>query len=153
MRVHTVTSSTRSRYTISRPHLEFARTTSDLGDAAIPPSWSGAINRKGYWSPTCDDKKRTVARDVGGRRRERRKEVALGRLITVSLILILGAWGGTVEGAGPDDTAAAPSSATRQPPPAPPIKYLEAGARLFNSADERRTECSVGSGLQVLAGR
>ena len=40
-----------------------------------------------------------------------------------------------MEGAGPDDTAAAPSSATRQPPPAPPIKYLEAGARLFNSAE------------------
>ena len=34
----------------------------------------------------------------------------------------------------PDDAAAAPSTATRQPPPAPPIKYLEAGARLFNSA-------------------
>ena len=135
MRVHTVTSSARSRNTISRPHLAFARTTSDLDDAAIPPLRSGAINLKGYWSPTCDDKKMTVARDVGGRRRERRKEVALGRLITVSLILILGAWGGTVEGAGPDDTAAAPSSATRQPPPAPPIKYLEAGARLFNSAE------------------
>ena len=58
----------------------------------------------------------------------------MGRLITVSLILILGAWGGAVEGAVPDDAAAAPSSATRQPPPAPPIKYLEAGARLFNSA-------------------
>ena len=92
----------------------------------------------------------TVARDVGGRRRERRKEVALGRLITVSLILILGAWGGAVEGAAPDDAAAAPSSATRQPPPAPPIKYLEAGARLFNSADG---QCPIGSGLQVLAGR
>ena len=135
MRVHTVTSSARTGYSISRQHLEVARTTSDLGDAAIPLLWSGVINRKGYWSPTCDDKKMTVARDVGGRRRERRKEVALGRLITVSLILILGAWGGTVEGAGPDDTAAAPSSATRQPPPAPPIKYLEAGARLFNSAE------------------
>ena len=37
VRVHTVTSSPRSRYTISRPHLEFARTSSDLGDAATPP--------------------------------------------------------------------------------------------------------------------
>ena len=60
----------------------------------------------------------------------------MGRLITVSLILILCAWGGATEGAAPDDAAAAPSSATRQPPPAPPIKYLEAGARLFNSAQD-----------------
>ena len=57
----------------------------------------------------------------------------MGRLRTVSLILILGAWGGATEGAAPDDAAAAPSTATRQAPPAPPIKYLEAGAKLFNS--------------------
>ncbi len=101
MRVHTVTSSARSGYAISRPQREFARNSSDLGDAAIPHFWSGAINRKGYWSPTCDDKKWAVARDVGGRRRERRKEVALGRLITVSLILILGAWGGAAGRRGP----------------------------------------------------
>ena len=119
MRVHTVTSSPRFRYAIAQAHLEFSWTSSDLGEAAIPPLWGGTINRTGYWSPTCDDKKRTVARDVGGRRRERRKEVALGRLITVSLILILGAWGGAGHGAIPDDAAAAPSSATRQPPPVP----------------------------------
>ena len=58
----------------------------------------------------------------------------MGRLKTISLILILSVWGGAVQGAAPDDAAAAPISATRQPPPAPPIKYLEAGARLFNSA-------------------
>ena len=58
----------------------------------------------------------------------------MGRLITVSLILIMGAWGGAAHGADPDDAAAAPSTATRPAPPAPPIKYLEAGARLFNSA-------------------
>ena len=74
----------------------------------------------------------------------------MGRLITVSLILILGTWGGAMEGAGPDDTAAAPSSATRQPPPAPPIKYLEAGSQLFNS---RSTSTEAGSGLQVFASR
>ena len=85
-------------------------------------------------SPTREDKSWAVARDVGGGSRGRRKEVALGRLITVSLILILGAWGGSSEGASPDDAAAAPSTATRQPPPAPPIKYLEAGAALFNAA-------------------
>jgi len=72
--------------------------------------------------------------DVGGGPRERRKEVALGRLRTVSLILILGAWDGATKGAAPDDAAAAPSMATRQAPPAPPIRYLEAGANLFNSA-------------------
>jgi hypothetical protein len=48
--------------------------------------------------------------------------------------LILGAWDGATKGAAPDDAAAAPSTATRQAPPAPPIKYLEAGANLFNSA-------------------
>ena len=58
------------------------------------------------------------------------KEVALGRLRTVSLILILGVCGGAAAVAAPDDA----TSATRQPPPAPPIKYLEAGSRLFNSA-------------------
>ena len=56
----------------------------------------------------------------------------MGRLRTVSLILVLGAWGGATAGAAPDDAAAAPSTATRQAPPAPAIKYLEAGARLFN---------------------
>ncbi len=57
----------------------------------------------------------------------------MGRLRSVSLILILGAWGGATAGAASDDAAAAPSTATRQAPPAPPIKYLEAGAKLFNT--------------------
>ena len=60
----------------------------------------------------------------------------MGRLRTVSLILILGAWGEATLKAAPDDAAAAPTTATRQPPPAPPIKYLEAGAKLFNSAQD-----------------
>src|SRR5262249_52353306 len=84
--------------------------------------------------PLAEKRSQAVARDVGGGSRGRRKEVALGRLRTVSLILILGAWGGATKGAAPDDAAAAPSTATRQAPPAPPIKYLEAGAKLFNSA-------------------
>ena len=87
----------------------------------------------GYKSPTREDRNQAVAREVGGGLRERRKEVALGRLRTVSLILILGVWGGATKGAVPDDAAAAPSTATRQAPPAPPIKYLEAGAKLFNN--------------------
>ena len=90
---------------------------------------------KGYWSPTREDWFEAVARDVDGGLHGRRKEVALGRLRTVSLILILGAWGGATEGAAPDDAAAAPSTATRKAPPAPPIKYLEAGAKLFNSQE------------------
>src|SRR5262249_37313463 len=84
--------------------------------------------------PLAEKRSQAVARDVGGGSRGRRKEVALGRLRTVSLILILGAWGGATKGAAPDDAAAAPSTATRPAPPAPPIKYLEAGAKLFNNA-------------------
>jgi len=58
----------------------------------------------------------------------------LGRLQKVGLILILGSLGGASVSAAPDDASASPAKATRQPPPAPPIKYLEAGARLFNAA-------------------
>src|SRR5438105_3972337 len=75
----------------------------------------------------------TVAMDVGGCLRERRKEVALGRLRIIATLLILGAWGLTTEGAPPDD-AVAPAGAARPQPPVPPIKYLEAGAKLFNNA-------------------
>ena len=44
------------------------------------------------------------------------------------------------------------TSATRQPPPAPPIKYLEAGSRLFNSAAERLSSSSSWP-AKYLAGR
>ena len=60
----------------------------------------------------------------------------MGRLRTVSLILILCASGGATAVAATDDT----TSATRQPPPAPPIKYLEAGSQLFNSGDVDKLE-------------
>ncbi len=140
MRVNSVPSSFRSRYSISRSQLEFTRVSNDLGAAATQPWCCAVINRESYWSPTCDDRKRTVAREVGGCCHKRRKEVALGRLITVSLILILATWGRTVDGAAPDDTAVPPSAATRQPPPAPPIKYLKAGARLFNGAERNNRE-------------
>ena len=65
----------------------------------------------------------------------RRKEVALGRLCTLTVILIFGAWGAATEGASPDDAAPSPATAVRKPAPVPPIKYLEAGARLFNSGN------------------
>ncbi|MDR3619511.1 MAG: type II secretory pathway, component PulD, partial [Paludisphaera borealis] len=60
----------------------------------------------------------------------------MGRLRTLTVIMILGAGtGASTEGASPDDAAASPSQApaTRKPSPVPPIKYLEAGSRLFNS--------------------
>ena len=76
----------------------------------------------------------TVAREVGGRLRERRKEVALGRLRFLTILLILGAWGvAATDGAPPDSAAAPPTQAARPPAPVPPVKYLEAGASLFNS--------------------
>ncbi len=48
--------------------------------------------------------------------------------------MVLGAGGGaSTEGATLDDAVASPSSTTaRKPSPAPPVKYLEAGAKLFN---------------------
>jgi hypothetical protein len=104
----------------------------------IPRGGLACSIARAKWSPTYDDRTWTVARDVDGRRHERRKEVALGRLRTVSLILILGAWGGATIAAGPDDAASAASKANRQPPPVPPIKYLEAGARLWNSAQDSK---------------
>ena len=54
-------------------------------------------------------------------------------LRTLTVILIFGAWGAATEGATPDDAAPSPGAAARKPAPVPPIKYLEAGARLFNS--------------------
>ena len=41
--------------------------------------------------------------------------------------------------AAPDDA----TSATRQAPPAPPIKYLEAGSQLFNSGDAAKLELAA----------
>ena len=57
----------------------------------------------------------------------------MGRLRTLTVILIFGAWGAATEGASPDDAAPSPAAAARKPAPVPPIKYLEAGPRLFNS--------------------
>ncbi|MBV8130605.1 MAG: hypothetical protein JO114_23390, partial [Planctomycetaceae bacterium] len=59
----------------------------------------------------------------------------MGRLSTLTVILIIGAWGAATEGAPPDDAISSPAKAARKPPPVPPIKYLEAGSRLFNSGN------------------
>ena len=56
----------------------------------------------------------------------------MGRLRTLTTLLILGAWGAATDGAPPDD-AAAPTSATRPKPPVPPVRYLKAGADLYNN--------------------
>ena len=57
----------------------------------------------------------------------------MGRLRTLTILLTLGAWGAATDGAPPDDAAPATDAAARPPAPVPPVKYLEAGARLFNS--------------------
>ena len=59
----------------------------------------------------------------------------MGRLSTLTVILIIGAWGATTEGASPDDAVSSPAAAGRKPAPVPPIRYLEAGSRLFNSGN------------------
>ncbi|AGA29272.1 type II secretory pathway, component PulD [Singulisphaera acidiphila] len=56
----------------------------------------------------------------------------MGRLRTLAILLTLGAWGGATDGAPPED-AARPVSSPRPAAPVPPVRYLEAGARLFNS--------------------
>jgi type II secretory pathway component GspD/PulD (secretin)/tetratricopeptide (TPR) repeat protein len=74
------------------------------------------------------DSSEIVATEVGDRPSVRRKEVALGSLRTIAILLTLGAWGAHTDGASPD---VAPP-ATRPAAPVPPSKYLEAGAQLFN---------------------
>ena len=54
------------------------------------------------------------------------------RLRFLAIPVIIGAWGVATDGASPNDAAPA-KSATRPDPPVPPVKYLEAGAKLFNS--------------------
>ncbi|MHC5542226.1 hypothetical protein ACYOEI_28725, partial [Singulisphaera rosea] len=56
----------------------------------------------------------------------------MGRLRTLATLLVLGAWGAATYAAPPQD-AASPASTPRPPAPVPPVRYLEAGARLFNN--------------------
>ncbi|HKM52914.1 MAG TPA: hypothetical protein VJY33_05845, partial [Isosphaeraceae bacterium] len=55
------------------------------------------------------------------------------RLTALTGILIIGVCGVATEGSAPDDAVPSPAKTARKPAPAPPIKYLEAGSRLFNS--------------------
>jgi type II secretory pathway component GspD/PulD (secretin)/tetratricopeptide (TPR) repeat protein len=57
----------------------------------------------------------------------------LGRLRTLTILLTLGAWGAATDGAPPDSAAPATDTAARPSAPVAPVKYLEAGARLFNN--------------------
>ena len=59
----------------------------------------------------------------------------MGRLSTLTVILIIGAWGAARESASSDDAVSSPATAARKPAPVPPIRYLEAGSRLFNSGN------------------
>src|SRR5271166_2157672 len=109
-----------------------------LGEAAIPRRWSGTGVSTRYCLPPWGKIER--GRHQGCRRLSswRRKEVALGRLSTLTVILIIGAWGAATEGASPDDANSSSTTAARKPAPVPPIKYLEAGSRLFNGGDFER---------------
>ncbi|HEV3164266.1 MAG TPA: type II secretory pathway, component PulD [Isosphaeraceae bacterium] len=57
----------------------------------------------------------------------------MGRLRTLTILLTLGAWGATTDGAPPDDAAPSASSSARPAPPAPPVEYLKAGAKLYQA--------------------
>ena len=63
----------------------------------------------------------------------RRKEVALGRLRTLTVILILGAWGAATEGASPDDAAARQPRRPASRRPCRRSSISRPGRRLFNS--------------------
>ncbi|MDR3636471.1 MAG: type II secretory pathway, component PulD, partial [Isosphaeraceae bacterium] len=56
----------------------------------------------------------------------------MGRLRSLTILLVLAAWGTATEGAPPDSASSSPSPAARPPAPVAPVKYLEAGAKLFN---------------------
>ncbi len=57
----------------------------------------------------------------------------MGRLRTLTILLTLGAWGAATDGAPPDSAAPATDATARPSAPVAPVKYLEAGARLFNN--------------------
>jgi len=66
---------------------------------------------------------------------ERRKEVALGKLKSLAVILALGSNGAGLLAAPWGDV---PASAGRPQPPVPPVEYVKAGAKLFNAGDKAK---------------
>ena len=57
----------------------------------------------------------------------------MGRLRTLTILLIVCAWGVATDGAPPDSAAPSTETGARPPAPAPPVEYLKTGARLFNN--------------------
>lgn len=84
-----------------------------------------------------------VVREVGDRFRERRKEVALGSLRTLTVLLTLGAWGVATEGAPPDGLAPPGAPTARPDPPAPPRDYVKAASWLVESGDTARAAAYI----------
>ena len=78
---------------------------------------------------------RTYVREVVGRPRLSRKEVALGRLRTLTVLVAFGAWGAAMEGALADGPAQPAGATSRRQPPAPPSEYIKAGIKLYNTGD------------------
>lgn len=77
----------------------------------------------------------TAATEVGGRCSEWRKEVALGRLKALTILIMLGAGSGATDGALTDDAADSQDtgSAARSTLPKPAADYLKAAAYLQNN--------------------
>jgi len=97
----------------------------------MPRPGAGTCEAPDSCSPRLGQTK-TVAREVGGCPRKRRKEVALGSLGKLTILLTLGVWGVTTEGSSSDGDA---SSTNRPALAAPAGEYLKGGIRLFNTGD------------------
>src|SRR4051812_20795271 len=61
------------------------------------------------------------------------KEVALGRLRTLTILLTLGAWGATTDGPPPEGVTTSPGAPARAPLQVPAGEYLKAGTRLIST--------------------
>jgi type II secretory pathway component GspD/PulD (secretin) len=83
---------------------------------------------------------KTIVREVVGRPRLPRKEVALGRLRTLTILLTLGAWGLATDGARADGPAQPAGATSRPQPPVPPSDYIKAGIKLYNTGDARAAQ-------------
>ena len=97
------------------PHLDVIGRSRITGEAADALSGGRHMRSTGFTSPAPGTRLKTVAREVGGRARKRRKEVALGRLRTLTILLTLGAWGAATEGAPPRTQPTRPARRPERP--------------------------------------
>src|SRR4051794_4124917 len=109
------------------------------GESAVKRSLlSGSRRGKRPQNQVCPSENtpntETVVREVGGRSRTRRKEVALGRLSTFTVLVTLGTWVAATEGAPPQETSP-PASVAKQPLPKPAGEYVKAGQYLYQQGD------------------